>query len=69
MPVDAIEELQHRGHVENRLSNRKLGARFDLVLEASNLLIQIEGAGIGRDADVEGGGLPDRPVHRCRARD
>ena len=58
----------HRRHVEHGLRDRELGARLDLVLEAPDLLIEIERAGVGGHADVEGGRPARWPGRRCRAR-
>ena len=67
--LDALEELPHRSDVEDRLRHRKLGAGLDLVLEASDLLIEIERSGIGSHADVERRRLADRLAADIAARD
>ena len=58
--LDALDEGAELVGVEHRLGDRELGARLDLVGEAAQLLVEVQRAGIDRDADVERGRAADR---------
>ena len=67
-PRCASRNRESAASIEHRLRDRELRARLHLVLEPPHLLIEVERAGVGGDADVERGRHRRSPGRRCRAR-
>ena len=49
--LDALQELIEQIEVEHGLGDDVLGTGFDLPIEAAKLLVHVERAGVGADAD------------------